>query len=202
MPPLRLKPHVRIAVDEGVAVFLDLRRDAYFSAPAAGAAALGLTSGPAGRVHDAPDLARALGARALLEIGADGPRPASAWFGCLMACLWAHHAVRRRRLDRVEYVLRSRFLRARCARGVMGDAAQALSQFMRARPLYPKAQVCLFDSLALAHWLTGQGVRADLVVGVRAHPFAAHCWVEHDGRPINDSTGQSGSYREIWRVSP
>ena len=45
---------------------------------------------------------------------------------------------------------------------------------------------CLARSFALARYLTARNVACDLVFGVSMDPFAAHCWVQHDGVILND----------------
>jgi hypothetical protein len=44
------------------------------------------------------------------------------------------------------------------------------------------------------------GGEAQLVLGVRGMPFAAHCWVEHRGAPINDEPAYCSAFRPILRV--
>lgn len=61
-----------------------------------------------------------------------------------------------------------------------------LAQFRAARPLVPVARACLHDCLALVDWLGRSGHRAELVFGVAAYPFAAHCWVQAGGRVLDD----------------
>jgi hypothetical protein len=43
---------------------------------------------------------------------------------------------------------------------------------------------CLFRSLTLTALLQRRGIPSTLVIAVRPAPFAAHAWVEHDGRPL------------------
>jgi hypothetical protein len=31
-------------------------------------------------------------------------------------------------------------------------------------------------------------------------PFSAHCWVEHEGHPLNDEVDYCASFRAILRV--
>jgi len=45
---------------------------------------------------------------------------------------------------------------------------------------------CLPRSVAVAHRLLDRGVPPDLVIGVKLHPFGAHCWVQHGGAVVND----------------
>jgi hypothetical protein len=48
----------------------------------------------------------------------------------------------------------------------------------------PQDPRCLTKSLVLSALLARRGIAATLVIGVRPEPFAAHAWVEHDGRPL------------------
>jgi hypothetical protein len=58
----------------------------------------------------------------------------------------------------------------------------------------------LFDSLALAAFLVRAGDRPEIVFGVRNPPFAAHCWLEAQGRILNDETDYCAAFVEILRV--
>ena len=56
---------------------------------------------------------------------------------------------------------------------------------MRVLGLLPTDSRCLMRSLVLTGMLARRGVYAKVVIGVRADPsFAAHAWVEVDGRPV------------------
>ena len=43
---------------------------------------------------------------------------------------------------------------------------------------------CLFRSLTLSALLHRRGIPSKLVIAVRPKPFAAHAWVELEGRPL------------------
>lgn len=205
-PPYALSPGVHVAVDKDVAVFLDLRRDRYHSAPAAALRGLGLIDGvdsaptdPSAPIHATLVEQRLL--RATEREPCPNDRKASRsndLIGVMASCLWARRLIRRKRLDLVQRDLTVRtVLRRREAR----VAASVLNaRFETYRPFFPKARVCLFDSLALAHFLAGRAKPASLIFGVRVRPFAAHCWVEATGAPLNDATGQAASYTPILRI--
>jgi hypothetical protein len=53
---------------------------------------------------------------------------------------------------------------------------------------------CLFRSLTLTALLQKRGIPSTVVIAVRPAPFAAHAWVEHDGRPLLEP-GQPGFER-------
>jgi Transglutaminase-like superfamily len=48
----------------------------------------------------------------------------------------------------------------------------------------PRDPRCLTKSLVLTALLARREITATLVIGVRPDPFAAHAWVEQDGRPL------------------
>mgnify|MGYP000863848554 CR=1 FL=1 len=116
------------------------------------------------------------------------------------ACIWAGRIVKRGAMLEAFYYIKRR--KARLTNGV-GDLAEAKpvhSKFAAARIWYPASYVCLFDSLALSHFLIGQGVCSDLVFGVRSRPFSAHCWIEVDGVILDDGGENCHSFAEIARV--
>jgi hypothetical protein len=55
-----------------------------------------------------------------------------------------------------------------------------------AAALYPGRALCLEQSLVLYYMLRRQGVPVRFRMGVQAHPFAAHAWVEYRGQVLND----------------
>ena len=62
----------------------------------------------------------------------------------------------------------------------------SVRSFLAARRKLPFAPHCLTDSLALLEWLGPARREAMLVLGVKLDPFAAHCWVQHGPRLLND----------------
>lgn len=52
--------------------------------------------------------------------------------------------------------------------------------------LYPGRAKCLEQSLCLYYLLRRAGVGARFRMGVQAHPFLAHAWVECGDKPVND----------------
>lgn len=70
---------------------------------------------------------------------------------------------------------------------VTGEAVTATeSAVATAAALYPGRALCLEQSLVLYYLLRRQGVAAKFRMGVQAHPFAAHAWVEYRGQVLND----------------
>lgn len=63
------------------------------------------------------------------------------------------------------------------------DLARA---YRRYRAWLPTKPVCLPDSLALRRILARRGHHPDLVFGVSAYPFAAHCWLQSGDLVLDD----------------
>lgn len=58
--------------------------------------------------------------------------------------------------------------------------------FERCNLLASPLDQCLPRSIAVAHRVLDAGLSPTLLIGVRAQPFAAHCWVECGGLIVND----------------
>ena len=62
--------------------------------------------------------------------------------------------------------------------------------------IVPADTRCLAQSLTLTRMLARRGIDSRLVIGVRpGERFAAHAWVEHDGRPLLPPG--AGDYEEL-----
>lgn len=61
-----------------------------------------------------------------------------------------------------------------------------IAAFCTASLLFTSYKRCLPQSVALMRRLLACGCTADLVFGVMARPFQAHCWVEYQGAVLND----------------
>ena len=75
-----------------------------------------------------------------------------------------------------------------------------VSVFDRLRLYYPRSYLCLFDSLALIHFLARFGVFPDWVFGVTADPFEAHCWVQSGKVVLNDTVERVSAFTPIMSV--
>lgn len=70
----------------------------------------------------------------------------------------------------------------------------------RARTYYFKRAWCLQSAAAAVCCLRLDGVRAELVIGVRKMPFFAHAWVEVGGAVVlNEESDMRTAYRVIAR---
>jgi hypothetical protein len=75
-----------------------------------------------------------------------------------------------------------------------------VSVFDRLRLYYPRSYLCLFDSLALIHFLARFGVFPDWVFGVSADPFEAHCWVQAGNVVLNDTVERVSAFTPIMSI--
>jgi hypothetical protein len=62
---------------------------------------------------------------------------------------------------------------------------------------YPKQVLCLQRAAVTACLMRSHGVAADMVLGAQKTPFAAHAWVEVQGRPINEKPNVQTKYT-VW----
>lgn len=79
-------------------------------------------------------------------------------------------------------------------------AAALVSSFEALRIFFPRRYLCLFDSLALLNFLSQFDVYPNWVFGVRAEPFAAHCWVQWEDIVLNDTVENVCCYNAIMIV--
>ncbi len=77
------------------------------------------------------------------------------------------------------------------------DLRSRLAEFRSVRPLIPVPRVCLHDCLALIDWLASARAGVQLVFGVSAFPFAAHCWVQADGAILDDHPDSPSRFEPI-----
>lgn len=82
------------------------------------------------------------------------------------------------------------------------DRARDLTRtFVHLRPFaYAARNRCLLDSLSLAEFLAGYGVRTTCVFGVRANPFEAHCWLQIGSHVVNETPEMARRYSPILSV--
>jgi len=77
------------------------------------------------------------------------------------------------------------------------EIAQVCQVVERASVWYPKKALCLQRSAVTTCLLRERGIRAHMVVGVRAMPFLAHAWVEVSGSVINDLPRVKSFYQSL-----
>jgi len=82
----------------------------------------------------------------------------------------------------------ARRLAGRRARGTQSEqvVTETVRRVATAATFYPRRALCLEQSVSLYILLARRGLPVDLRIGVHPMPFAAHAWVEHGGRPLNE----------------
>jgi hypothetical protein len=77
------------------------------------------------------------------------------------------------------------------------ELLRACAFFRRARMAIPISTRCLLDSIALIRFMARRNLCGDLVFGVTADPFTAHCWVQCGDMVMNDTLGNTQTYTPI-----
>lgn len=72
--------------------------------------------------------------------------------------------------------------------------------YRRLRPLIPWDYLCLFDSLSLIEFLAYYQLFPSWVFAVRLDPWAAHCWVQHEGLAVNEDADVTQTFLPIMTV--
>jgi len=80
------------------------------------------------------------------------------------------------------------------------DIAELFKVFRALRPFYPRPYLCLFDSLALVHFLARYNMYPKWVYGVKLEPFGAHCWIQAEGLVVNDIVDNVRNYTPIMSI--
>jgi hypothetical protein len=88
----------------------------------------------------------------------------------------------------------------RCRSGPRATPEDIRNALQEACRLYPKRVLCLQHSAALTCLLRSLGFTPTLVLGCRQMPFAAHAWVELEGRVVNDSPSMNSVYQILDRL--
>ncbi|HEX8443468.1 MAG TPA: lasso peptide biosynthesis B2 protein [Allosphingosinicella sp.] len=219
MVHLQIPEHVRfceIGEPPAQRIFLDLRADRYFSLPPAADAAfsavqkgyVGDLSPEAGVLVEAGLLVATAAGRPIIPTRHPEPRISlieqtpltrGANLRHVAEVLWlvlrARRAVQTRQLQSL--------LSRKPDRSAPTDSPPTESRdlavlgFMRARRMAPVAPNCLYDSLALRHFLLRRSVSVDLVIGTKLHPFAAHCWLQDGTLVLNDTLSAARGFTPI-----
>ena len=72
--------------------------------------------------------------------------------------------------------------------------------FARLRPWSPVGGACLKRSYQLLAYLRRLGLDAEWVIGVRAWPFMAHCWLQSGPVALDDDVERLVAYTPILAV--
>ena len=115
--------------------------------------------------------------------GTPGPKDSLRFFATWLTCAAT------RRKPGIQILLEdTRRRKARLQMPPMTDDAARLASAFHALAPYVMTlhDACLFRSYILIRYLASAGIPADWIFGVRLAPFSAHCWVEYQGRVLNE----------------
>ena len=221
MPSYTLSSHIHAACLNGIYVLLDEEADRYFCLSEPQSALLAdILAG--GAKPETCRFAASLAVRRILVPGLPAPQrrqpptqtTSSAYrstpAGSLRPAEWAA-ALRvlqtARRLQTSSLAENLTALRRDKARLRLGDFASAeivgaaAARFTALCDLFlTRTDACLVRSLLLARYLLRRRIPADLTLGVRLGPFAAHAWVECGGSVVNDHLETVQAYTPILSV--
>lgn len=187
----------------GQVIFLDIERDRYFRVPAQHNE--DLTEQMAAGLKERWHLPRGFG------LPGGWQDPAKGWKQCrslsfslpdLARSLWVQRRVEHRlSVQGFRTVLHAtRTLLEQTSSRCAAEPDEAIGRFVQAfeqaRLLRTAANRCLPRSIAMAIVLASQGVRCNVVIGVKRAPFAAHCWVQYGPAVLNDTL------EEVQRYTP
>lgn len=198
--PLRLRDNLHWCLCAGRAIFLDLEHDRYFRLPPkAEAAFLRLADGtPRPRDGERLDMLLARGpisggARApsrkrrlpvpVADFVRDLPRRSSLRAAAAAFVYQLHAAWLLRRLGIGQATKRIETRAASIGNPPQDQEerlAEILAPFSGTGLILPAADRCLPRALALHALCCRNNIRTQVVIGVRADPFAAHCWVQRE----------------------
>ena len=72
-----------------------------------------------------------------------------------------------------------------------------VGRFLAVRAFVPQPAKCLHDTLALSRFLGRRHLFPNIVIGVKLHPFAAHCWLQDGTTVLNDALTSARDYQPV-----
>lgn len=72
-----------------------------------------------------------------------------------------------------------------------------VGRFLAVRAFVPQPAKCLHDTLALSRFLGRRHFFPNIVIGVKLHPFAAHCWLQDGTTVLNDALATARDYQPV-----
>jgi hypothetical protein len=119
-----------------------------------------------------------------------------------LACATADRRLRRQTFESISKEVEARRVE-RSGRRPSDDAQTVrylVATFNGLRLWYPRAYLCLFDSLALLEFLAGHDIYPRWTFGVTADPFQAHCWLQDGPIVLNDVLSRVSGFTPIMSV--
>ncbi|CAN5172694.1 hypothetical protein BH10PSE12_BH10PSE12_37700 [soil metagenome] len=216
----RLSPGISYCRVDGRLLFFDVCADRYFSLGADAQAAFEALAADSSARSDHPALARPALAGLVVEDApfdlapcARGPRatdslldgalPCVSFFACIAVLFGLARTRIQLRYLGLKVVLerlQAQAPRTPAPKDMGAILTRVAAAFEASARLARSHDQCLARSLALAAALAAPGIAAELVIGVRLRPFAAHCWVQHGATLINDRPDPVLSFTPIFRT--
>lgn len=100
-------------------------------------------------------------------------------------------------LDRLAKLREKRTSRPSASRHDETHVLDTAAAFRSARLYVPIDTCCLLDSIAMVEFLAKREIHADIVFGVTADPFSAHCWAQYGTTVLNDALGHALAHTPI-----
>lgn len=82
----------------------------------------------------------------------------------------------------------------------LGDLLQLARIYRLLRPFLIQSRICLYDSLSFYIFASFYDATPDIVFGVIAEPFEAHCWAQKNGLILNDVPHNIRVYQPIMSL--
>lgn len=119
-----------------------------------------------------------------------------------MSALWAAFQLRNLPIQRIVENARQRSAANRRTSSPpnISRIRELTQRFTELRPLFPRSYLCLFDSLALVHFLARSGLFPTWVFAVKMDPFTAHCWVQESAIVLNDKVEYCRDFTPIMAI--
>jgi len=129
----------------------------------------------------------------------DLPRPALAGTTSALCCLAATRVrLKMAGLGRTLSWLSTRKSRLPTSRALPeGQIERIMAGFVSAARIASQIDLCLANAIAVASRMIAKGIWPDVVLGVQLGPFSAHCWVQHEGRLVNDRVDMVRTFTPI-----
>jgi hypothetical protein len=219
---LRLASHAHFCVDGDYCIFLDLRNDGYLCVGKQDIEAL-----QGDEQHHSPSCTTLAGelvhsgvftrcdtGRPIVATRATMPARALVaevhpcrtlealcrFMRMVRSSIWAHWALTNWPLQRTVQFARQRKAELDSSTPDQSLLARLVGEYNQWRPFFPRAYLCLFDSLALFDILIRHRVRVDWIYGVQAEPFEAHCWLQTGDLVVNDTLERIAPFTPIMVV--
>lgn len=210
----RLNSNLTACIASGRLILLDEARDRYFAVPDDSMAGIEAWLSAADGSDVPAPLARMLGDAGpgrftnQLRFDVSPPNPITGQsagagvnltsiFSVTRAILASLALLRTRKLHRV--LAHHRGKRAVATLLEPSALVNGAQRFANARRWCPIKRNCLLDSLAFDRWMAHPR-NAEIVFGVVAKPFEAHCWVQSEATVLNDSYDRVSRFEPILTV--